>query len=80
MGRKRTASYKRARRAKNKARRQTLIETPRASKRPSRPMRIVFYQRRNQPVFDFSFTGQYHSADQETGKIILLEDSCYAQS
>ncbi len=68
MGRKRTASYKRKRRARNKARLKALIASPRDPNRPSRPCRVQFFQRRNQLVFDFTFSGQVQDFDPETGK------------
>ena len=43
MGRKRTASYKRKRRARNKARLQALKNMPRDPNRPSRPCRVQFF-------------------------------------
>lgn len=70
MGRKRTASYKRKRRARNKARLQALKNMPRDPNRPSRPCRVQFFQRRNQLVFDFTFSGTLMNCDPETGKAL----------
>lgn len=68
MGRKRTASYKRTRRAQNKAHIKSLREKPREHNCP-RPRHVRFYKRRNQPCFDFTFTGELYEANQKTGVI-----------
>ena len=77
MGRKRTAAYKRERRAKNRQHRKELLSKSRnlSPERASRPIRVIFSQRRNQPVFDFTFQGQLYPVNQQTGKR-LMEGKC----
>ena len=70
MGRKRNASYKRARRAKNKARVAALIAEPRDPNRPTRPFNVTFYQRRNQIIFAFHGTGHLMDVDSRTDQVI----------
>jgi hypothetical protein len=70
MGRKRNASYKRARRAKNKARIAALTAEPRDSNRPIRSFNVTFYQRRNQRIFAFQGTGHLMDVDARTGQPI----------
>ncbi len=65
----RTASYKRKRRAKNKERLEKLIAKPRDPNRPSRPFNVVFYQRR-QMLFSFRGAGVLYDVD-ETGHPII---------
>ena len=67
MGRKRTASYKRARRLKNKNRRTALISTPRDPERVHRSFNVAFYQR-NEFVFSFKGDGQLRDVDSSTGR------------
>ena len=68
MGRKRTASYKRARRLKNQNRRAALIATPRDPNRVHRSFNVVFY-RRNELVFSFKGDGQLRVVDESTGRL-----------
>ena len=63
MGRKRTASYKRVRRANNKARLQALKDMPRDPNRPIRPFNVVFFQRGNQ-VLSLKGTGVLMNVDE----------------
>ena len=67
MGRKRTASYKRARRLKNQNRRAVLINTPRDPERVHRSFNVAFYQR-NEVVFSFKGDGQLRDVDSSTGR------------
>ena len=69
MGRKRTASYKRARRFKNQNRRALLIANPRGPERVQRSFNVVFYQR-NELVFSFKGDGQFRAVDASTGHLI----------
>lgn len=69
MGRKRTASYKRARRLKNQNRRAALIATPRDPERVHRSFNVAFYQR-NALVFSFKGDGQFRAVDASTGRLI----------
>ena len=69
MGRKRTASYKRARRLKNQNRRALLIATPRDPDRVHRSFNVAFYQR-NELVFSFKGDGQLRAVDASTGRLI----------
>ena len=57
MGRKRTATYKRARRAKNKAQLKALISKPRDPNRPTKSFNVAFFQRRNQMLCTLKGTG-----------------------
>ena len=68
MGRKRTASYKRARRLKNQNRRAALIATPRDPERVQRSFNVAFYQR-NELVFSFKGDGQLRAVDASTGRL-----------
>ena len=69
MGRKRTASYKRARRFKNQNRLALLIATPRDPERVHRSFNVAFYQR-NALVFSFKGDGQFRAVDASTGRLI----------
>ena len=69
MGRKRTASYKRARRLKNQNRLALLIATPRDPERVQRSFNVAFYQR-NELVFSFKGDGQLRAVDASTGRLI----------
>ena len=69
MGRKRTASYKRARRLKNQNRRAELIATPRNPERVHRSFTVAFYQR-NQLIFSFKGDGQFRDVDASTGRLL----------
>ena len=69
MGRKRTASYKRARRLKNQNRLALLIATPRDPERVPRSFNVSFYQR-NELVFSFKGDGQFRAVDASTGRLI----------
>ena len=69
MGRKRTASYKRARRLKNQNRRALLIATPRDPERVHRSFNVAFYQR-NELVFAFKGDGQFRAVDESTGRLL----------
>ena len=68
MGRKRTASYKRARRLKNQNRLALLIATPRDPERVQRSFNVAFYQR-NELVFSFKGDGQLRAVDASTGRL-----------
>ena len=70
MGRKRTASYKRARRLKNQSRRAALIANPRDPERVQRYFNVAFYQR-NELVFSFKGDGQFRAVDASTGRLII---------
>ena len=69
MGRKRNASYKRARRLKNQNRRAVLIATPRDPERVQRSFNVAFYQR-NELVFSLKGDGQFRAVDASTGRLI----------
>ena len=69
MGRKRTASYKRARRLKNQNRRALLIATPRDPERVHRSFNVAFYQR-NELVFAFKGDGQFRAVGESTGRLL----------
>ena len=69
MGRKRNASYKRARRLKNQNRLALLIATPRDPERVHRSFNVAFYQR-NELVFSFKGDGQLRAVDTSTGRLI----------
>ena len=69
MGRKRNASYKRARRLKNQNRLALLIATPRDPERVHRSFNVAFYQR-NALVFSFKGDGQFRAVDASTGRLI----------
>ena len=69
MGRKRNASYKRARRLKNQNRLALLIATPRDPERIHRSFNVAFYQR-NALVFSFKGDGQFRAVDASTGRLI----------
>ena len=69
MGRKRTASYKRARRLKNQNRRALLIATPRDPNRVHRSFNVAFYQR-HELIFTFKGDGQFRDVDASTGRLL----------
>ena len=79
MARKRTASYKRARRRKNRNKIAQLLAKPRDPNRTIPAFRVVFQQRRNQVVFEFQGDGKLreHTKDQSTPREsdVLYEDS-----
>ena len=68
MGRKRTSSYKRARRLKNQNRRALLIATPRDPERVHRSFNVAFYQR-NALVFSFKGDGQFLAVEASIGRL-----------
>ena len=69
----RTASYKRKRRTKNKERLEKLIAKPRDPNRSSRPFNVVFYQRR-QVLFSLKGTGVLHDVDKTGHPIITKQE------
>ena len=72
MGRKRTASYKRARRLKNQNRRAELIANPRDPERVQRYFNVAFYQR-NEFVFSFKGDDKLRDVDESTGRLLTEE-------
>ena len=75
MARKRNASYKRARRIKNRNKLAQLLAKPRDPNRAAPKFPVVFLQRRNQVVFNFQGDGKLRDLDQKTNKPINLKES-----